>query len=1279
MNGQEQDFQSFMLQKGALYQQEKEEEKNKFAEFMRNQGGLRRADLVAQQEATKPKSEIFRDTLKGAAQDVFGMAEAPVSLASELFAFIPSLATTLGAQAIGKSWEEAEELGGKVAQAIAYQPTTEMGKSGAELLGLPFALLSQSINEVAETMAPDEPETQAMLRTAMGFGLLGIPVVKSRIKRYVKYQKMKAEPVLLKDVGAIAIQEVERTTGQRIPVKVSKTEYPFMPADAPQIWRDIVDRGGIKRPKFEIEEFEASVHKSLRRKTGMAPDDMAARLGFEYEGELYKAIEWRKRPITEAEYYEQRAAMFEPVKEPAIPKPTPEKTIRAMVEEKSVKEITSLKEGKLPEEIVVLDKIIAEKTAKVEKPRGVVRKEAEIIGIEERPLSKAEVRRAREAGKVEELPPSEKKPISFEEELKAEEPISMLAKEKMERAGEAGYIKVEVDKTFGDSIKTKTYQNIFDRFHSIKKLTDIVKKEGIELPAVKDPYMGIRNYLGVQGKAETKIFYKRFKVDEQGNIRFKGESLKSILNPVKERLDDFRQYLVDRRVPELEGRGIKTGRDVNKAREFIREHRREFESPAKNFTEYMHALLDELYEAGYLEKSKLETIKSHNQMYAPFQRVIKDIEQHGYIPSSTKILSKITSPLKRIKGSERPIIDPLESAIEATYRITNVIERNRIANQIIDLRKMSPEIARIIKPTKPQMSVTVLKDGTKVYRPSVYQREGIIEVMVKGKRHFYEVPKELYDAMSQLDKVGYGWMTKILAAPARLLRTGATTAPEFAFRNPVRDQWFAFVNAKYGYIPGYDFAKGLFTLIKKPELYWKWKASGGEWSMLVTLDRASNQISLKKVLGVKDYKKYMKNPIGFFEDVSMIGEMPTRLGVFERAQRKVSDIEAAFESREGSIDFARRGAKTKTISALYTFLNARLQGMEKLIRTAKERPVMTTAKIMAVAVVPSIVNYLMNRDDPYYWEIPQWQRDLFWIVPIRRATGVMGKKPIYMRIPKGDVGVIFGTSTEKILESIDKDREGKLELDKLAISIIKESMPISDMGGFLPVAARIPVELMANEKFFYGRPIVSRGKEKLEPRYQYSPFTSETAKAIGKVFNISPAKIEHLITGYGAGMARYALKLNDGILGEMGVLEKKPERPKELADYPVIRAFTIRDPRGFGSESVQNFYETLDGIEKFSATNKKLKEEGKQEERTKYARSHKVEFVSVRRGLDTEFRRVRSDLVALRKIRDGILDSREMTKEKKEQIIDEINALVMAQVITVLSKYRALEAMVGKK
>jgi hypothetical protein len=423
-------------------------------------------------------------------------------------------------------------------------------------------------------------------------------------------------------------------------------------------------------------------------------------------------------------------------------------------------------------------------------------------------------------------------------------------------------------------------------------------------------------------------------------------------------------------------------------------------------------------------------------------------------------------------------------------------------------------------------------------------------------------------------------------------------------------------------------------------------------------------------LGRNDYKRYLRNPISFLEDVSMVGEMPTRLGVFERAQKKTSDLEAALESREASVDFARRGAKMKAISALYTFFNARLQGAEKLFRSFKERPTKTLLKVGALAVIPSIITYLINRDDDKYWEIPAWQRALFWIIPIKGR---------YMRIPKGDVGVLFGTTTEMILNFIDKDKAGKYKLNDLAGSIIGESFPVSDVGGFLPVAFRVPVELFSNKSFFTSRPIVTPGKEALEPRYQYSPFTSETAKLIGRTFNISPSKIEHLVTGYAAGLGRYALKLNDGMLSEMGILEKKAERPKELADIPVVKAFVVRDPLGFESESVSKFYDALAKIERFGATAKMLIKGAKPEAAKELISQRKVQSLVYAHGLDKEFIKTRDDLSSLRKIKEQILENKELTVDEKKKVIDDIHNLVMAMVITTMSRYRALEQMAKEK
>lgn len=837
---------------------------------------------------------------------------------------------------------------------------------------------------------------------------------------------------------------------------------------------------------------------------------------------------------------------------------------------------------------------------------------------------------------------------------------------------EGGFIRFATMEGFG-SKGSKLYTDLIDRFHPIKKLSDIVRKSGDELPGFGDPYILVRNLLGVAGKAELKLTDKRFRIDERGNRITTGKSLKDILKPVKKEIEEFDRYLAYRRVPELIKRGIETGIDEGEARLFIKEYEKRFEPIAKEFTEFHDSLLKELTDVGLLSKDKYNAIKANNQMYAPFQRVIEELDKYGYVASSRNLLTKIRAPIHKIKGSERPVISPLESTVKATYAITSAVERARVANMIIGLRKLSPEVAQLIKPVRPKMAaVATLEDGTKIFRPSVFQDKGIVQVWEKGERKFYEVPRDVYDAMSQLSESTLGPFTKMLAIPARILRAGATSTLEFAFRNPLRDQHFAFINTRgLGYVPIIDFTKGLFALVGKTETYKKWKAGGGEWSMLVTLDRATNQKRLKQVMGKKDFAQYLKNPIKILEDISMLGEMPTRIGVFSRAKKKgASDIWAAYQSREGSIDFARRGALTKNVMAIYTFFNARTQALDKLRRTAMERPFEFMLKVLPVSVLPSVINYMVNRDDPEYWAIPEWQRDMFWIWKI---------KGTYVRFPKGDVGVIFGTTTEKVLEFLDKDKTTKPSVVKLAGSIIKEMMPISDIGGFLPTAFRPVMEIVANKKFYVMRPIIPRGKEKLTKTLQYGPYTSEAAKALGKKAGVSPYQIEHAVTGYTAGLGRYGLKLSDWVFGEMGAIPKKEARPKELADYPLLSAFIVRGPLGFGSETVNTFYEISDDLQSFKTTDNKYKSTGDDVKLKKWRKEHALEVEAIRRGLYTKFNRTRSKLSELRKKSEKILDHKDFSVEEKQTRLDAIDKDVMRLVTAIMAQYRALEHFLGEK
>ena len=73
--------------------------------------------------------------------------------------------------------------------------------------------------------------------------------------------------------------------------------YRADPAWESTIFPRIIEQGGLRpyrKPRFGKRpcwtEFKESVPLFLRRKDGIAPDEMAAQLGFEGDGELYEAI-----------------------------------------------------------------------------------------------------------------------------------------------------------------------------------------------------------------------------------------------------------------------------------------------------------------------------------------------------------------------------------------------------------------------------------------------------------------------------------------------------------------------------------------------------------------------------------------------------------------------------------------------------------------------------------------------------------------------------------------------------------------------------------------------------------------------------------------------------------------------------------------------------------------------------------------------------------------------------------------------------------------------------
>jgi hypothetical protein len=211
--------------------------------------------------------------------------------------------------------------------------------------------------------------------------------------------------------------------------------------------------------------------------------------------------------------------------------------------------------------------------------------------------------------------------------------------------------------------------------------------------------------------------------------------------------------------------------------------------------------------------------------------------------------------------------------------------------------------------------------------------------------------------------------------------------------------------------------------------------------------------------------------------------------------------------------------------------------------------------------------WFANKDDPRWQEIPRWQKDLFWIV--------MTKDNIY-RIPKPfEMGVIFGSGPERALEAYFAE-------NPKAFKDFSETMGEGFTPQFIPSFAAPIIDHFANKSAFTGAQIVPSYLEGILPEYQYSEYTSEFGKIIGKMVAAvpgmrdssfaSPMVIENYMRAWTGGAGKYAIQAADKALTAAGIAPDPVKPASSLADIPVIKAFVIRYPSA-SAQSLQDFYE----------------------------------------------------------------------------------------------------------
>ncbi|HJW82429.1 MAG TPA: LPD38 domain-containing protein [Acidiferrobacterales bacterium] len=804
----------------------------------------------------------------------------------------------------------------------------------------------------------------------------------------------------------------------------------------------------------------------------------------------------------------------------------------------------------------------------------------------------------------------------------------------------------------------KFYTEFVNDLHPIFKAVE--ELGGKELPAAEHAGKLAQLTRGSVGKADQALEYGTY---DPVTLKNTGEGLKDRMRPVAENLDGWRAYALAKRAVELEGKGIETGIPLADAKRVIADAKKnnpEFEVVNKKVGEYQNWLVDNLAESGILSKEAAAAMKEAHKDYVPFYRLMDEAGQGRGIGVGLRV----RDPIKGIKGSERQILDPLESIIKNTYSYMQLADRNMVGRALVELAEKHPRGAEMLQPIPQKLSkVTISEaeinkflkeqgiDDTVGDALSVFRHGGFtprpdqIVVFRNGVKEVYQVSRDLADAFNKTDRFTASMVVKMMSIPASTLRAGAVLSPDFMARNLSRDQLSAFVNSSHGFTMITDALRGMQEIIGKGEAYQNWLKSGGANAAMVNIDRAyisKNIFKLDEQTGfIGKAINVVKTPIEALRVVSELMENSTRLGEFMKASKagdRQAILEGGFASREVTLDFARVGAKTRAMNQITAFWNAHVQGTDRTIRRFGEDPMGTTAKVAAAITAPSILLWWANKDDPRYKQLPDWQKDLFWIV--------LTDDHVY-RIPKPfELGLIFGTLPERALDAVY--RQDPKAFDGMAETILKQLAP-----EMVPTVAQPILEQWANKSTLTGNALIPAGLEGLLPQYQATPYTTEAAKALGKMIGAvpglhesqaaSPILAENYLRAWTGGLGMYALQIVDFGLRKAHVLPDPVKPADTLADIPFVKAFVVRYPSA-GAQPIQTFYDRYERNAKILKTVKYLAAQGDvdaMQAEMEYAPDALLQLSGTREALSTMSQVVR-----------GVYADPNMTADDKRQLID---------------------------
>jgi hypothetical protein len=665
-------------------------------------------------------------------------------------------------------------------------------------------------------------------------------------------------------------------------------------------------------------------------------------------------------------------------------------------------------------------------------------------------------------------------------------------------------------KQYTDNFRVRFQQAVTDQYISVKKYIG------------EEPYKALTMTYGSSGATESALLYGVPFMDKDGAIDLKadtlGKGLFTRLEKLGADLPDFLAWVASNRAKAIYDRGMEAGlssrADVLKAiKELSKGKEKKFNQGLKDLQEFNNAFLDIAVKSGYLDPQsrKAWTEVDGFNFYIPFYRLLDDKASNSGPRAAADIVNQKEYPA--LRGSDLPVNDLLSNLVQNYAFLTEASLKNAAGLKTLE-KGATMGVTRQVKfPTK--NSVFVRKNGKKV---------------------FYEVDEPL--VLQSLTALNWnGWQNPAMGTLRtfkRFLTYGVTASPAFRIRNLIRDSVHSVAVGKLKVNPVGNVLEGIKGLSKDKnkqasELRARLGFGGGSihfghiyggdpnaTQMLLNRAIDTNTImssngwttAARKLLGKK-----LDGGLRWWENVGSFSENVNRAALYKQLRDKgISHFEASYQARD-LLNFSRHGANpmVRFLTQSVPFLNARLQGLDKLTRAMGPEQRAQLFAVLGTYSLASIGLYLAYKDDEDFKQREQWDRDTYHWFKIPGTEGAF-------RIPRpfevGAIGVIFERMVEQM---VDDEVHGSVLAERI-YHVITETFAFD----VRPQAVTPFIEMYANKDSFTGRPIESMAFKRLPPTERKYAYTSSayvnTSKLLNlipfKMVNLSPVQIEHLVQGY---------------------------------------------------------------------------------------------------------------------------------------------------------------------